>query len=81
MSWWWSWLLVTIGITGFFLTSRGHYLVGWGLNISVQVLWIIYAIVSRQLGFIVSAFFYGTVFFLNLRREVRRADQRLDEVE
>lgn len=74
MSQWWSWTLTAVGITGFLLTSRGRWGVGWSLNIAVQVLWFTYAIVSRQWGFIVSACVYSVVFSLNLRREMNRAN-------
>lgn len=75
---WWSWTLAGIGVTGFWLTSRGRWRIGWSLNIAVQLLWITYAVVTRQWGFIVSACAYGYVFVRNLRREVRRSDQRHD---
>lgn len=56
----WSVALTTIGVTGLFLVTRKLRL-GFAVGIAVQVLWIFYAIVTRQWGFIASALAYGTV--------------------
>jgi hypothetical protein len=63
----WSWLLTAVGITGLFVVSRGRTW-GWLINIAGQVLWLAYAIVTGQHGFIVASLLYGGVFVLNYRR-------------
>lgn len=67
VAWWWSWLLMAVGVTGLFLAGKKRK-IGWMIGIGVQLLWIIYAIVSRQWGFIVSALVYGAVNTINWRR-------------
>jgi hypothetical protein len=62
----WSWVLSAIGVAGLYLVSRGYWW-AWGINIAAQVLWIVYAVVTRQWGFIVASVAYGVVFALNLR--------------
>lgn len=67
VAWWWSWLLMVVGVTGLFLAGKKRK-VGWMIGVGVQLLWIIYAIVSKQWGFIMSAFVYGAVNTINWRR-------------
>lgn len=67
ISWWWSWLLMAVGVTGLFLAGKKRK-VGWAIGIGVQLLWIAYAVVSKQWGFIVSALVYGAVNSINWRR-------------
>lgn len=74
ISQWWSWALALIGCTGFWLVGSGKRW-GWMVNIGVQVLWIIYAIVTQQWGFIVASIVYGVVFIRNLRRAYRTDDE------
>ena len=72
MTWWWSWLLTSIGVAGLFLAGSKRKL-GWAIGMGVQVLWLIYAMSTRQWGFIVSAFAYGSVYARNYLRW-RRGD-------
>lgn len=67
ISWWWSWLLMAVGVTGLFLAGKKRK-VGWAIGIGVQLLWIAHAVVSKQWGFIVSALVYGAVNSINWRR-------------
>lgn len=66
MTMWWSWLLTSIGCTGLYLVTRKNW---WGfvIGVGVQLLWIAYAIVTEQWGFIVSALVYGAVNLRGLR--------------
>lgn len=73
VAWWWSWLLMAVGVTGLFLAGKKRK-VGWMIGIGVQLLWIMYAIVSKQWGFIMSALVYGAVNTINWRRW-RREDK------
>lgn len=68
---WWSWCLAAIGITGLWLAGSGRKS-GWVVGIAVQVLWIAYAVVTAQWGFIASALAYGTVNTRNLVRWMRK---------
>lgn len=63
----WSWLLTGIGVTGLYLVTRKMW-IGFVVGLGVQFLWIAYAIATRQWGFLVSAFAYGSVNYLGLRR-------------
>jgi len=68
---WWSWLLTVVGITGLYFAGRRQAF-GWAIGLAAQVLWLAYAIATRQWGFIVSAFAYAAVYGRNFaawRRE------------
>jgi hypothetical protein len=64
---WWSWILTVIGLTGWWLTGRRLWQ-GWAVACAVQVLWLSYALVTSQFGFIVAALAYGALAAHNLRR-------------
>jgi hypothetical protein len=67
---WWSVLLTVIGVGGLYLVTRKLW-TGFVVGIGVQLLWIAYAVVTKQWGFIGSALAYGYVNFLGLRRWLR----------
>lgn len=60
----WSYLLTAVGIIGLILAGKKNKL-GWAVGIFAQILWITYAIVTTQWGFIVSALVYGAVYARN----------------
>lgn len=64
MEWWWSWLLATLGVTGLWFAGNKS-IWGWVIGISVQVLWIVYAIATAQWGFIFSALAFAAVNIRN----------------
>jgi hypothetical protein len=68
----WSYLLAAVGVAGIALAGRSRPAVGWAVGLSAQALWVAYAIVSRQYGFLISAGAYGTVYALNWRKAWRR---------
>lgn len=71
MSWWWSWLLALLGLFGLWLAGNRN-MWAWRIGIAVQVLWVAYALTTRQWGFIASALGYAGVNLRNLlkwRRE------------
>lgn len=83
MSWLWSWLLTGVGVTGLYFAGR-RQAVGWMIGLGAQVLWLAYAITTRQWGFLASCACYGTVHarnFVQWRRpgtaviESRRRDR------
>jgi hypothetical protein len=67
MAWWWSWLLTLIGVTGIYVAGRKNK-AGWAIGLGAQLLWIAYALVTKQYGFIASAFVYGYFYANNLRK-------------
>lgn len=75
ISLWWSFSLTAIGVTGLILVYRSQSLVGPVIGLAVQLLWIAYAISTRQWWFLVSAFTYGgaNIYGLSMRRKAARA--------
>lgn len=63
----WSWVLTFVGVLGLYLAGSKNKL-GWIIGLSAQILWIVFAISTKQYGFIVSAFAYGFVYARNWRR-------------
>lgn len=61
---WWSWGLSVIGVAGLLLAGNKKK-VGWSLGIGVQALWMTYAIVTHQYGFILGASVYAYVYARN----------------
>lgn len=57
---WWSVVLAVIGVLGLYLTTR-KMAAGYAVGVGVQVLWITYAVVTAQYGFIFSALAFGAV--------------------
>jgi len=72
----WSFVLAGIGILGIWLAGRKN-LWGWAVGVGAQVLWIVYAVVTQQWGFIASAVAYASVYGLNWakwRKEAKSQD-------
>lgn len=68
----WSYVLTAGGVLGIYLAGRKN-LWGWALGLSMQWLWVIYAMQTEQYGFILSAIAYGTVYARNFYKW-RRAE-------
>lgn len=64
MTWWWSYLLMAVGVFGLWLAGRKSVW-GWAVGLGAQVLWVAYALVTEQYGFLVSATVYGWVYLDN----------------
>lgn len=64
MSWWWSYLLMAVGVFGLWLAGRKSVW-GWAVGLGAQVLWVAYALVTVQYGFVISAVAYGAVYLKN----------------
>lgn len=73
----WSWLLAIVGVTGLWFAGS-HRLIGWQIGLGVQALWIAYAIVSEQYGFIASAVAYAVV---NLRNLLKWKRENMGKIE
>lgn len=60
----WSYLLSAIGIYGLYLAGK-KVKWAWLVGASAQTLWIVYALSTKQYGFIVSAIAYAFVYLKN----------------
>jgi hypothetical protein len=60
MSVWWSVALTAVGVTGLFFTLKKKW---WGQAIALgaQGLWLIYAVTTRQWGFLGSVLAYAAL--------------------
>lgn len=65
--WLWSYALAAIGLLGLFVAGRRNRL-GWAIGFIAQPLWIAYAIVTAQHGFLLTAVAYGYVYAVNWLR-------------
>lgn len=63
----WSWVLGIIGVTALVCIGRLRWW-GWWLAFTNECLWVIYAVVTRQWGFIFAALCYGSVNFYHGRK-------------
>lgn len=66
----WSVVLAVVGVLGLYLTTR-KMAAGYAVGVGVQVLWITYAVVTAQYGFIFSALAFGAVNYLGFVRWTR----------
>ena len=57
----WSWILAVIGVTGIFLVGK-KTIWGWLVLTTNELLWIGYALNTKQYGFIVMATAYMIVY-------------------
>jgi hypothetical protein len=67
----WSWVLAFIGVSGIFLVGR-KTIWGWLVLLTNEFLWIVYALTTKQYGFIFAAISYGIVYvksFMHWRRD------------
>jgi hypothetical protein len=67
----WSWVLAILGITGIFLVGR-KTIWGWLVLCANEILWVTYALVTKQYGFIAMAVAYVLVYlksFLHWKKE------------
>jgi len=67
----WSWVLAAIGVTGIFFVGR-KTVWGWLVLLINECLWTVYAIQTKQYGFILMSTAYSAVYiksFIHWRRE------------
>lgn len=72
----WSLILAAFGILGIYLAGSRN-LWGWIISFSMQGLWITYAIVTEQYGFIASSLGYAWVYgrnFIKWRRDKKKEE-------
>lgn len=75
---WWSVVLAAVGVLGLYLTTR-KMAAGYAVGVGVQVLWITYAVVTAQYGFIFSALAFGAVNALGFYRWTTEGKKRESE--
>lgn len=69
----WDWALGIVGVTGIFLVGR-KTIWGWLVLLLNECLWIAYALITDQYGFMAMAIAYGIVYiksYFGWRREDR----------
>ena len=59
-----TWAMGAVGIFGFFMAGKKKWWC-WYVNLACQALWVIYAIVTSQPAFLITALFYTWVFGKN----------------
>jgi hypothetical protein len=57
----WSWVLAAIGVSGIYFVGK-KTIWGWFVLLFSEAVWIVYAVITEQYGFIVSAFAYAAVY-------------------
>jgi hypothetical protein len=62
--WYWSWILMVVGVISIYFSGKKYWW-GWLIGVGSEILWFVYAIVTRQYGFIVFAIVYASVFLKN----------------
>jgi hypothetical protein len=67
MSAMWSYALAAVGVTGLLIAATRPR-IGWWFNIAAQVVWLAYAIATRQWGFLVTAVAYAIAYARLLRK-------------
>lgn len=68
----WSLVLAAVGVLGLYLAGRKSW-TGWAIGLGAQGLWVAYALVTKQYGFLISAGAYGLVYGTNLHRWLTEA--------
>ncbi len=61
-----SWVLAVIGVSGIYFVGRKSFF-GWYILLFNETLWIVYAVATKQYGFIFSALAYGVVYIQSHR--------------
>lgn len=74
----WSFILGGVGILGLFLTGNKRK-IGFAIGFYVQFIWLAYAIITKQWGFIATALAYGFVYARNWLRWRREELALLEE--
>ena len=72
----WSYILAVIGIAGIFFVGRKDNW-GWWVLLFNEVLWIAYAIITQQYGFIFSAIAYAIIY---IRSYVHWSKEPVNEI-
>lgn len=73
----WSYALAVLGVSGLFIAANRPK-VGWWFNIVAQVVWLAYAVATRQWGFLLTAVAYAYVYARLLRKAYAPEEDRAD---
>lgn len=57
----WSWLLAVLGVSGMYFVGK-KTVWGWLVLLANEVIWVVYALVTKQYGFILMAIAYAIVY-------------------
>jgi nicotinamide riboside transporter PnuC len=57
----WSWLLAVLGVSGMYFVGK-KTIWGWLVLLANEVIWVVYAFVTQQYGFILMAVAYAVVY-------------------
>lgn len=60
----WDWILSIAGALGMWLVGKKRWW-SWYVGIGTQGLWIMYALISQQYGFLASVALFGSVYVQN----------------
>ncbi|TSA85870.1 hypothetical protein FNU79_08790 [Deinococcus detaillensis] len=60
----WSWVLPILGVTALWASGSGKRW-GWLVGFVGQLLWVAYALASRQYGFLLSALAFAAIYARN----------------
>lgn len=74
----WSFALAALGLTGLFIAATRPK-VGWWFNIAAQVVWVAYAVATRQWGFVLTAVAYAVAYARLLRKAHKAPEPVTDE--
>jgi hypothetical protein len=66
----WSWVLAIVGCIGIFFVGK-KTVWGWLVLMLNECLWVIYALTTRQYGFILASVGYGTIYVKSYREWLR----------
>ena len=70
-----SWILPAIGVAGIYFVGK-KTLWGWFVLLFNEIIWVAYAVITEQYGFIVSAIAYGAVYIRSYMHW--KADERIE---
>jgi hypothetical protein len=57
----WSWILAIIGVIGIYFVGK-KTIWGWLVLCLNECLWVVYAVTTKQYGFILAAIAYGFIY-------------------
>jgi hypothetical protein len=63
----WSWILAIIGVSGIYVVGNKN-MFGWLVLCINECIWILYALATKQYGFIVMALAYASVYIKSFRQ-------------
>lgn len=73
---WWSWALTAVGLTCFWLAGRKVWW-AWYVGLTGQGLWLLYSLVSGQIGFLVGVAAYSFVYAKNARAWTKERSEQV----